>query len=74
MGSSSACTWRRGGAAQARHLRDPVLNHVHAPDEAGIAPGRLTPEGPEPGHRSFQMKPFLAQGAWIAARALNDTS
>jgi alpha,alpha-trehalase len=51
-----------------------ALNYISAADALGFTPGCVTPAGPEPGHRSFQMKPFLAQGAWLAARAIGDIS
>lgn len=57
------------GPREAEHLKNWAFNFVAAADERGYAPGCVTPAGPEPGHRSFQMKPFIAQGAAIASRA-----
>jgi neutral trehalase len=57
---------------QAIHLKNWALNFLGAADENGYVPGCLTPDGPETGHRAFQMKPFLAQGICIAAKNLGD--
>jgi alpha,alpha-trehalase len=55
---------------QADHMRNWALNFIGAADENGTVPGCLTPDGPEKGHRAFQMKPFLAQGICIASKVL----
>ncbi|MBN1919400.1 MAG: hypothetical protein JW889_15995 [Verrucomicrobia bacterium] len=57
---------------RADFMRSWALNFISAADEDGGVPGCLTPDGPESGHRAFQMKPFLAQGVCIASRALGD--
>jgi alpha,alpha-trehalase len=49
-----------------------ALTFIDASDESGYAPGCVTTAGPEPGLRSFQMKPFLAQGVALGARLLRD--
>jgi alpha,alpha-trehalase len=49
-------------------LKHWALNFIDAADASGYVPGCVTPDGPEPGLRSFQMKPFLAQGVAHAAR------
>lgn len=56
---------RRG---QPEFLKNWALSFLAAADESGYVPGCVTPAGPEPGLRSFQMKPFLAQGVALAAR------
>jgi len=56
------------------YLRGWTLNFLLAEDETGYIPGCVTTAGPEMGHRAFQMKPFLAQGAFLAAVALDDWS
>ena len=55
---------------RAEYMRNWALNFISADDENGHVPGCLTPDGPEKGHRSFQMKPFLAQGICIASKVL----
>lgn len=54
------------------HLKNWSLNVLAAAQPDGYVPGCITPAGPETGHRSFQMKPFLAQGVALAALRLND--
>lgn len=56
----------------ARYYKNWVLNFLSAADDKGLAPGCLTPKGPEKGHRLFQMKPLIAQGAELASRLLKD--
>jgi len=54
------------------YLKNWAMNFISAADEDGRAPGCLTPEGPERGHRFFQMKPLIAQGVELASRLLDD--
>lgn len=56
------------------YLRNVTLNLLHNAGSNGYIPGCITPKGPERGHRSFLMKPFLAQGAYHASNFLNDFS
>lgn len=55
-----------------RYLQSWALNFLDAADPTGYVPGCITPQGPETGHRSFQMKPFLAQGVELAGRLFGD--
>jgi alpha,alpha-trehalase len=54
------------------YLKNWALNFIAAADGEGRVPGCVTIKGPELGHRAFQMKPFLAQGAYFAAAYLHD--
>lgn len=56
------------------YLKNVTLNLLHNAKSNGYIPGCITPKGPESGHRSFPMKPFLAQGAYHASNFLNDFS
>ena len=58
--------------AQPGYMRDWVLNFVTMSDEDGWTPGSVTVEGRRTGIVGFQMKPLLAQGARLAADALDD--
>ena len=58
--------------ADAKYLRDWVLSFAGSADAEGYVAGCITPQGPRPLFGKFAMKPFLAQGALIAARDLND--
>lgn len=60
--------------SEAIYLRNWALNYLHLADENGYSPGCVTPNGPEKGHRAFPMKPFIAQGAYLASRFLKDFS
>ncbi len=53
-------------------LKSWTLNFAEAADSGGYVSGRITTEGPKPVFGAFAMKPFLAQGALLASRALND--
>jgi alpha,alpha-trehalase len=64
--------WANQSPAKAILLRDWVLNFAAAADADGYVAGCITPKGPRPLFGKFAMKPFLAQGAVIAAGALND--
>ncbi|OGH19247.1 MAG: hypothetical protein A3F31_02810 [Candidatus Levybacteria bacterium RIFCSPHIGHO2_12_FULL_38_12] len=55
-------------------LRNVALNLLHNSRNDGYIPGCITKDGPEGGHRSFLMKPFLAQGAYFASNFLKDFS
>ena len=60
--------------ADAKYLRDWVLSFAGSADAQGYVAGCITPKGPRPLFGKFAMKPFLAQGALIAAQRLNDYS
>ena len=51
-----------------------TLDFVEAVDSEGYIPGCVTTKGPRPVFGKFAMKPFLAQGAFISSKALNDFS
>lgn len=55
-------------------LRNVALNLLCNARKDGYIPGCITKDGPEAGHRSFLMKPFLAQGAYFSSAFLNDFS
>lgn len=56
----------------AEYLKYWVLNFAVATDEEGYVPGCITTKGPRPLFGKFAMKPFIAQGAFIASEKLND--
>lgn len=60
--------------SEAIYLRNWALNYIESSESDGYTPGCVSPKGPESGHRRFLMKPFLAQGAYLASRFLNDYS
>ena len=64
--------WANQDPANASYLRDWVLSFAGAADAEGYVPGCITPKGPRPLFGKFAMKPFLAQGALVAAQRLND--
>ncbi len=64
--------WANQDAANAKYLRDWVLGFAGSADADGYVAGCITPKGPRPLFGKFAMKPFLGQGALIAARDLND--
>ena len=64
--------WANQDAANAKYLRDWVLSFAGSADADGYVAGCITPQGPRPLFGKFAMKPFLAQGALVAARHLND--
>jgi alpha,alpha-trehalase len=64
--------WANQDPANAKYLRDWVLSFAGSADAEGYVAGCITPKGPHPLFGKFAMKPFLAQGALIAARDLND--
>ena len=59
-------------ASEAVYLKNWALNFIENAREDGKVAGCLTADGWDP--RLNHMKPFLAQGAYIAAQALNDFS
>ncbi len=64
--------WANQDPANAKYLRDWVLGFAGSADVDGYVAGCITPKGPRPLFGKFAMKPFLAQGALIAAQDLND--
>jgi alpha,alpha-trehalase len=64
--------WANQDPANAKYLRDWVLGFAGSADEEGYVAGCITPKGPRPLFGKFAMKPFLAQGAVIAAESLHD--
>jgi alpha,alpha-trehalase len=64
--------WANQDPANAKYLRDWVLGFAGSADADGYVAGCITPKGPRPLFGKFAMKPFLAQGALIAARDLKD--
>jgi alpha,alpha-trehalase len=64
--------WANQDPADAKYLRDWVLSFAGSADADGYVAGCITPKGPRPLFGKFAMKPFLAQGALIASRDLND--
>jgi len=51
-----------------------TLNFAGSVDSVGYVPGCFTEKGPRPIFGKFAMKPFLAQGAYLSAKALDDFS
>jgi alpha,alpha-trehalase len=67
--------WANQDAANAKYLRDWVLSFAAAADADGYVAGCISPSGPRALFGKFAMKPFLAQGALLAAEKLgNDDS
>jgi alpha,alpha-trehalase len=64
--------WANQDPANAKYLRDWVLSFAGSADADGYVAGCITPKGPRPLFGKFAMKPFLAQGALIAAEDLHD--
>jgi alpha,alpha-trehalase len=64
--------WANQNPADAKYLRDWVLSFAGSADKDGYVAGCITPKGPRPLFGKFAMKPFLAQGALLASRQLND--
>jgi len=64
--------WANQDPANAKYLRDWVLSFAGSADAQGYVAGCITPKGPRPLFGKFAMKPFLAQGALVAARDLHD--
>jgi len=66
------CHLANQSAAKAKYLKFWALNFTAAIDSQGYVAGCITTKGPRPLMGRFAMKPFLAQGAVIAARRLGD--
>ena len=66
--------WANQDPAYASYLRDWVLSFAASADAEGYVAGCITPAGPRPLFGKFAMKPFLAQGALVAADQLHDTT
>ncbi len=64
--------WANQDAADAKYLRDWVISFASSADADGYVAGCITPKGPRPLFGKFAMKPFLAQGAFMAAESLHD--
>ena len=64
--------WANQDPANAKYLRDWVLSFAGSADADGYVAGCITPKGPRPLFGKFAMKPFLAQGALVAAQDLNN--
>lgn len=64
--------WANQDATDAKYLRDWVLSFASSADAQGYVAGCITPKGPRPLFGKFAMKPFLAQGALLAAERVND--
>lgn len=64
--------WANQSPADATLLRDWMLSFASSADPGGYVAGCITPSGPRPLFGKFAMKPFLAQGAVLAAERLND--
>src|SRR5438874_3353708 len=64
------CHLAHQSAAKARYLKCWVLDFTAAIDRKGYVAGCITTKGPRPLMGDFAMKPFLAQGAVIAAQRL----
>ena len=64
--------WANQDAADAKYLRDWVISFASSADADGYVAGCITPKGPRPLFGKFAMKPFLAQGAFLAAETLHD--
>jgi alpha,alpha-trehalase len=66
--------WANQDAADAGYLRDWVLSFTAAADADGYVAGCIAPSGPRQLFGKFAVKPFLAQGALLAADKLHDDS
>lgn len=64
--------WANQNPDDAKLLRDWVLSFAMSADPGGYVSGCITPSGRRPIFGKFAMKPFLAQGAVIAAEQLHD--
>jgi len=64
--------WANPNPEDAKYLRDWALSFASSADADGYVAGCITPQGPRPLFGKFAMKPFLAQGALIAAQSLHD--
>ncbi len=70
--------WANQKAADAKYLKWWVLNFSGFVDGSGYVAGCITPKGPLPVVKPivgrFNIKPFLAQGAYLASERLHDYS
>jgi alpha,alpha-trehalase len=66
--------WANQNPADAKYLRDWVLSFTASADADGYVAGCISPGGPRALFGKFAMKPFLAQGALLAADQLKDDS
>lgn len=66
--------WANQNPADAKYLRDWAVSFANSADSDGYVAGCITPKGPRPLFGKFAMKPFLAQGALVAAERLQDDS
>jgi alpha,alpha-trehalase len=57
---------------QPQYLKYWVLNVLESTLPDGDVAACISPDGPRTGHASLRLKPFLAQGAELAARLLDD--
>jgi alpha,alpha-trehalase len=73
-GSFIGAHWANQNAADAKYLKGWALTFMSSADDSGYVAGCITPKGPRPLFGKFAMKPFLAQGALLAAERLNDYS
>jgi alpha,alpha-trehalase len=64
--------WANQNAADAKYLRDWVISFASSADADGYVAGCITPQGPRPLFGKFAMKPFLAQGAFLAGNRDGD--
>jgi alpha,alpha-trehalase len=64
--------WANQDPANAKYLRDWVISFGSSADADGYVAGCITPKGPRPLFGKFAMKPFLAQGAFVAAESLHN--
>lgn len=64
--------WANQNPANARYLRDWAISFASSADASGYVAGCITSRGPRPLFGKFSMKPFLAQGALLAARRLHN--
>jgi len=59
-------------AGKPEYLQWWALNLIEGIDSTGYVSGCATTKGPRPIFGKFAMKPFLAQGVWLASVQLND--
>ena len=64
--------WANQNPDDAKYLRDWAISFANSADADGYVAGCITPKGPRPLFGKFAMKPFLAQGALVAALRLHD--
>ena len=59
--------WANQNTADAKYLKGWALTFMSSADASGYVAGCITSKGPRPLFGKFAMKPFLAQGALLAA-------